>query len=199
MWPEKEEVQRFLDEGIARARQMADKALEISVLTAKGLRAAMHGQPYTGSQMIVEAERMAMKTGDPRSILIARHYRAIIERWLGRPDKFLELTEGMLQTRRDMWNLIPLAYLSYHSGVALAEIGRSEEGIVTIKDGIDMCEKFGIVLVLGSLYNAVGYCYGEIHHPERASQFNLRGEQIARGLIKQDYVGGRMLGSNEVL
>ena len=54
-----------------------------------------------------------------------------------------------------------------------------------------MCEKFGIVLALAALHNALGYCYGEIHHPERASEFNLKGEEIARGLMKQDYIGCR--------
>jgi tetratricopeptide (TPR) repeat protein len=80
---------------------------------------------------------------------------------------------------------------SFIRGLALAEIGRTEEGISLIESGIDMWEKFGALFGLGRLYNCLGYCYGEIHQPERAWAFNLKGEQTARQLKEKHPLGRR--------
>jgi tetratricopeptide (TPR) repeat protein len=40
-----------------------------------------------------------------------------------------------------------------------------------------------VLFFLAGLYNCLGYCYGEIHQPERAWAFNLKGEQISRQLM----------------
>ena len=36
---------------------------------------------------------------------------------------------------------------------------------------------------LASLYNSLGYCYGEIHNIEHAMALNQKGKEIARGLL----------------
>ena len=43
---------------------------------------------------------------------------------------------------------------------------------------------------MGRLYNTLGYCYGEIHHPEEAWKWNLKSEGIARKLMEQYPHGG---------
>jgi tetratricopeptide (TPR) repeat protein len=116
--------------------------------------------------------------------------RAISERWLGRPVKTVELTEGLVEAVSKMFNLNELTGLIYFRGLSLAEIGRIEDALAALKHGIDLCEKFGGAIHLGRLYNALGYCYSEIHNPEEAWKWNLKSEEIARKLMKQYPMGG---------
>jgi tetratricopeptide (TPR) repeat protein len=76
-----------------------------------------------------------------------------------------------------------MSYVVFTRGIALAETGRIEEGITILKDGIDVCEKFGVSIRLACLYNCLGYCYSEIHNIERAAALNKKGEEIARSLL----------------
>jgi class 3 adenylate cyclase/tetratricopeptide (TPR) repeat protein len=191
MWPQEAEAEHFFEEGIARAIHMKDKEVESWILGFMGIRAAMDGKPYKGNQMTVDAERLAMETGSKRQIFQSRHLRAFTERWLGKPSKTIELTEGMLEIMLDMLDVSYLSYMLSNRGVALAEIGRVEEGIASLKYGIDICEKYGVFDRLGALYNSLGYCYGEIYQTKTAWKFNLRGEEIARRLMEQ-YPMGRL-------
>ena len=134
-------------------------------------------------QIYVEAERMATDVGDPKAIYYMRGVRSLTERLIGRPKKTIELTEGGAEIVRETFNITGMSYFVFTRGVALAEAGRIEEGIAILKDGIDVCEKFGVPIRLGCLYNCLGYCYGEIHNIERALELNLRGEEIARSLM----------------
>jgi tetratricopeptide (TPR) repeat protein len=95
---------------------------------------------------------------------------------------------------RSMFNLNQLSGLIFIRGIALAEIGRIEEGMELLREGIDICEKFGGELMLGRLYNALGYCYQEVHAPERAWNLNLRSEKVSRELMKQYPMGREMAG-----
>jgi class 3 adenylate cyclase/tetratricopeptide (TPR) repeat protein len=191
LWPVKAEVERVFEEGIARAREMGDKALESYILAGTGIRAAMDGQPYQGNQIIIAAEKMAMALGDPESILYTRVNRSITERWIGRPKKTIELTEGVLEITREMFNVSALTYIISFRGLALAEVGRIEEAMSILNYGIDVCEKFGVSIRLGCLYNSLGYCYGEIYQTDRALYFNCKGEEIARALMEKYPMGRR--------
>ena len=191
MWPEKAEAEHFFEEGISRAREMKDKEVEGWILGFMGIRAAIDGKPYKGSQMTVDAERIAMETGNQRLTFLSRHLRAYTERWLGKPHKTIELTEGMLEIMLDMLDVSFLSYMLSNRGVALAEVGRVEDGIASLKYGIEICEKYGVFVRLGALYNSLGYCYGEIYQTKRAWKFNLRGEDIARRLMEQYPMGRR--------
>ena len=51
---------------------------------------------------------------------------------------------------------------------------------------------------LGRLYNTLGYCYSEIHHPEEAWQWNMKSEGIARKLMEQ-YPMGRQMSAEIVI
>jgi tetratricopeptide (TPR) repeat protein len=93
-----------------------------------------------------------------------------------------------------MFNLNQLSGLIFIRGVALAEIGRIEEGMGLLKEGIEICEKLGGELMLGRLYNALGYCYQEIYHPDGAWDLNVRSEEVARKLIDQYPMGREMAG-----
>jgi class 3 adenylate cyclase/tetratricopeptide (TPR) repeat protein len=97
MWPIKEEAERAYQVGMTRARELNDKGLEGSILGCRGIRAAWEGQPYEGHQMVIEGERLAMEAGDPRWIASVRTLRALTGRWLGRPAKTIELTEGLVE------------------------------------------------------------------------------------------------------
>jgi class 3 adenylate cyclase/tetratricopeptide (TPR) repeat protein len=184
------EVIRFYDEAIARAREVGNKAVESRILSVKGFYTCILGQRYKGNQIIVDAERIALETGNQQAISFTRLHRATSERWLGRPKNTIDLTEGLVEALRSAYNLANLFALIFIRGLALAEFGRIEDSIAILKEGIDICEKFGGGLHLGRLYNGLGYCYREIHHSERAWSVNLRSEEIARQQMEQ-YPTGR--------
>ena len=118
----------------------------------------------------------------------------VAERWLGRPAKAVELTEGLTDDLSKMFYLNQLSAFIYFRGLSLAEIGRIEDAISALNHGIDLCEKLGGPIHLGRLYNTLGYCYGEIHHPEEAWKWNLKSEGIARKLMEQYPMRGLIAG-----
>jgi hypothetical protein len=188
-WPVKAEAESILKEGIARAQELGDKALESSILSSMGIRMILEGRPRKAKQIHLEAEKMAADAGDPQVSAYARATRATAERWFGQPQKAIELTEGIAEIAREMFNMTGMSYVTFIRGIALAEIGRIEEGIALLNDGIDVCEKFGVSIRLACLYNCLGYCYGEIHNIGRAAALNQRGEEIARSLLKKYPMG----------
>ena len=196
----RQEVLGFYEQGIARAREVGNKSAESRIQGVKGSYISLLGLRYEesgiylGNQIIVDAERMAMETGDQRGILLNRGLRALSERWLGRPGKTIELTEGVVEALRSIFNLNQLSGLMFIRGLSLAEFGRIEDGIELLRDGIDICEKFGGALMLGRLYNSLGYCYREIYCPERAWRLNSRSEEVARKLMEQYPLGREMAG-----
>jgi class 3 adenylate cyclase/tetratricopeptide (TPR) repeat protein/ribosomal protein L40E len=185
-----EEVIRSYEEGIARAREVGDKGAESRILSIKGFYWAGLGHWYEGHKMTVEAEAMALQTGNPQAVVLTRGMRAVAERWLGRPGKTVELTEGLVDALSKMFNLNQLSGLIFIRGLSLAEIGRIEDAFAALKHGIDLCEKFGGAVHLGRLYNTLGYCYSEIHHPEEAWKWNLKSDEIARKLMEQYPIRG---------
>jgi len=109
-----------------------------------------------------------------------------------RPGKTVELTEGLTDVLSKMLNISLLSGFIFMRGLSLAEIGRIEEAVAALKHVIDLCEKFGAANHLGRLYNALGYCYSEIHYPEEAWKWNLKSEEIARKLMEQYPMGRPM-------
>jgi class 3 adenylate cyclase/tetratricopeptide (TPR) repeat protein len=189
-----EEAIRSYGEGIARAREAGDKGAESRILSTKGFYLGTLGHRYEGYSVAVEAEAMALQTGNPRSVVATRGLRAVAERWLGRPSKTVELTEGMTDALSKMFYLHELSAIIFIRGLSLAEIGRIEDAFAALKHGIDLCEKLGGLIHLGRLYNSLGYCYSEIHHPEEAWKWNLKSEEIARKLMEQYPMGGLIPG-----
>jgi len=190
----REEAIKSYEEGIIRAREAGDKGAESRILSVKGFYLGSMGYRYEGHKMTVEAEEMALQSGNPRAVVAVRGLRAVAERWLGRPGKTVELTEGVTDALSKMFNLTQLSGLIFIRGLSLAEIGRIQDAFAALKHGIDLCEKFGGAVHLGRLYNTLGYCYSEIRHPEEAWKWNLKSEGIARKLMEQYPMGGTILG-----
>jgi tetratricopeptide (TPR) repeat protein len=186
----REEGIRFYEEGIARAKEVGNKGAESQILSIKGFYFAGLGHWHEGYKMTIEAEAMALQSGNPQAVGLTRSLRALAERWLGRPGKTIELTEGLADALSKMFNLNQLSGLIFIRGLSFAEIGRIEEALAALKHGIDLCEKFGGAPNLGRLYNALGYCYSEIHHSEEAWKWNLKSERIARKLMEQYPMAG---------
>jgi tetratricopeptide (TPR) repeat protein len=191
---EREEAIRSYDEEIARAKEIGDKGAESRILSTKAFYLATLGYRYEGYNMAVQAEAMAFQTGNPSAVVATRGIRAIAERWLGRPEKTIELTEGMVDVLSKMFNLNQLSGLIFIRGLSLAEIGRIEDALGALRHGIDLCEKFGGAVHLGRLYNSLGYCFNEVHHPEEAWKWNLKSDEIARKLMEQYPMGGLIAG-----
>jgi tetratricopeptide (TPR) repeat protein len=191
---EHEDTIRSYEEGIARAREVGNKAAESQILSIEGLYMGGLSHRYEGHKMAVEAEAMALQTGDPRAVAATRLIRAFAERWLGNPGKTIELTEGLTDALSKMFNLNQLSAFIFIRGLSLAEIGRIEEAISALKHGMELCEKFGGAIHLGRLYNTLGYCYSEIHHPEEAWKWNLKSDGIARKLMEHYPIMGLIAG-----
>jgi tetratricopeptide (TPR) repeat protein len=185
----REKVLGSYEEGISRAREVGDKGTESGILGVKGFHLAAVGHAYEGHKIILEAEAMALQTGDQRAVMRTRALRAFTERWLGNPGKAIELTEGLTDALGKSYDLGQLSGIIFNRGLSLAEIGSIEEAVAALKHGIDLCEKFGGALHLGRLYNTLGYCYSEIHHREEAWKWNLKSEGIARKLMEQYPMG----------
>ena len=193
----RDETIRSYDEEILRAKEVGDKGAESRILSTKGFYLATLGHRYEGYNMVVEAEAMALQTGNPRAVIATRGLRAVAERWLGRPGKTVELTEGMVDALSKLFNLNQLSGLIFTRGLSLAEIGRIEDAFAALKHGIDLCEKLEGAVHLGRLYNTLGYSYSQIHHPEEAWKWNLKSEEIARKLMEQYPMGG--LNAGEII
>jgi tetratricopeptide (TPR) repeat protein len=133
-----------------------------------------------------------MESGKPQPVVVARFFRSVGERVLGRPHKTIELTEGMAEAASSMWSLANLSALSLVRGVALAEVGRIEDAMALLNQGIEVCEKFGAVLRVGALYNSLGYCYQQIYQHRQAWKLNLRSEEIAREMMEKHPTGRRL-------
>jgi class 3 adenylate cyclase/tetratricopeptide (TPR) repeat protein len=191
------EAIRSCEEGITRAKEIGDKGVESNILSYKGFYFCSLGHWYEGYNMMVEAEAMALQTGSQRAVVSTRVLRACAERWLGNPHKSIKLTEGMIDAMSKIFYLTPLSALIFIRGLSLAEIGRIDEAVAALKHGVDLCEKHGVALHVGRLYNTLGYCYSEIHHPEEAWKWNLRGEATARKLMEQ-YLMGRQMAAEVV-
>ena len=117
--------------------------------------------------------------------------RSIAERWIGQPQKTIELTENVIEIPSEMFDVSALSYLLSFRGLALAEVGRIDDAMSTLNYGIDVCEKFGISIRLGCLYNTLGYCYGEIFQTERALELNRKSLESARSLMEKYPMGRR--------
>jgi tetratricopeptide (TPR) repeat protein len=191
---EHEETIRSYEEGIARAREVGNKAAESQILSIEALYMGGLSHRYEGHKMAVEAEAMALQTGDPRAVAATRLIRGFAERWLGNPSKTIELTEGLTDALSKMFNLNQLSAFIFIRGLSLVEIGRIEDAISALKHGIEICERFGGAIHLGRLYNSLGYCYSEIHHPGEAWKWNLKSDWIARKLMEQYPIMGLIAG-----
>jgi len=194
-WPVKAEAEQILEQASSRAREMNDKALESFIMGGTLARQlGEYGQRWKAYQKVVERERIGVELGDQRAALSGRLLRAVFERYLGRPQKTVELTEGALESALGVFNVTILGHVIVHRGIALAETGKIENSMAVMKNGIDVYEKFGVQYHLAALYNCLGYCYTELYQAEEAWEANVRSERIARNLFEKYPIGRRHWG-----
>jgi class 3 adenylate cyclase/tetratricopeptide (TPR) repeat protein len=187
--PDKDESLRQIEEIRVWASERGDKSLESLALTNIGLWYGSYGNPVMGLELTSKAEQLALSVGEPLPVFFVRFIRAVLERWLGGPTKTVELTEGIVELLQMRFGLSTLPAAIQIRGIALAEIGRINEAMETIKKGIELCERFGATYRLGALSNCLGYCYGELYQHEQALGYNLEGEKRARGFIDKSIIG----------
>ena len=192
-----EQAIRFYDDAVARTRAVGRKAEESFILSLKGNYICTTGRRYQGCLMIRDAEKLALETGDPRAISSVRLSRAIAERWLGLPEKAVELTEGVVEAMLSMFYLEVASLGIYVRGLALAEIGRIEEAMGIVQYGIQTCESLGVTVHLDRLYNCLGYCFMEIQQIEKARGLNSRSRELGRELMER-YPSGHQISAEVV-
>jgi tetratricopeptide (TPR) repeat protein len=189
--PPEDEASRFFEKCIARARETGERTKEGWIQSSQGFYLCSKGKIHQGYEMVVGGHSMTAQSGDTISEVFSLLWRISAERWVGYPAKAIELSEGVVDVLRQAFNVVAASGGIFLRGTALAEIGRIEEGIRLIREGIDSCEKIGGGnFYLGRLYNCLGYCYSELLHPELAHALNLESEKIAREQMKK-YPGSR--------
>jgi len=166
-------------------REVGNKTTESTILAYRGMHMCDFGHRYQGYLATIEAEKVALESNDIQAILRSRVIRGFTERWMGRPLKAIELTEGIVEAARSMFFIDDVSALIFLRGIALAELGRIDEAREILRSGIDMCEKYRSLVHLGRLYNCMGYCFGEILHPEKAWEWNVRSDEIGRWLMER--------------
>jgi class 3 adenylate cyclase/tetratricopeptide (TPR) repeat protein len=189
--PARNEGEEILNQGIARSRETDDKALESINLLQKAQFTSVYGRPHVGFEMVPNAERLAMESGHPRVINFSRFIRAVIERWLGRPGNAAQLLDTVVARIRAVGSRGRLVYVLSLQGIALGEIGEIENAVASLKEGIELSEKFGIQQRRAALHNSLGYCYGEICRPDLAIQANRESKELAGRLMSQFPMGRR--------
>ena len=194
MWPQRAEAEQTLKQTIDWAQDKEDKELESIVLANLGHCRGIYGDLAEAHQTAIRAQQLASESGKSLPLFTAHMSRSFTERLLGNPEKSVELTEGMFESLRNSFAMNPLMNLILLRGMSLAEIGRIEESLALFKDGIEIFEKLGASLRLGSFNNCLGYCYGEIHQHKHAWKFNQRSEEIVRRQIEEYPVGRGLYG-----
>ncbi|MBT4643287.1 MAG: AAA family ATPase [Deltaproteobacteria bacterium] len=189
-----EECILFFDTAIERALELKSKVLESQVLALKGTYVSAFGGLYQGSQTIEKAVEIAEATGDQRSIMITRIFKGNSERWLGKPREAIESTEGFIEMLKSVSMNEMLLAVVFFRGIAFAEMGKFEEGMTMLEEGIDICEKYGNILLLGRLLNSLGYCHGELYQTEHALELNLKSYEVSRKLMEMYPMGRQFAG-----
>jgi class 3 adenylate cyclase/tetratricopeptide (TPR) repeat protein len=192
MWPKRAEAEQIMKAAIDWAHAKEDKELESITLSNLGHCQGIYGDLAEAHQTIIRAEQLATETGKSLPLFTARLTRTFTERLLGNPEKSVELTEGMFESLRKFFAMNPLMNLILLRGMSLAEIGRIEDSLALFKEGIEIFEKLGASLRLGSFNNCLGYCFGEIHQHNHAWKYNQRSEGIVRRQM-EEYPMGRGL------
>ena len=191
IWPIQEEAEQTFEEMITRAKDLEDRYLELVILLFKVFASENHGFRSELYHLSLGVEEAALELEDLRIITPSRFVRAIFERFLGRPRKCVELTEGMVESMLRMSNISIFAIMCTHRGMALAEMGRVEDAMGMLRHAVDQFEKYGVYYYLGPLNNCLGYCYGEIYQTKLARKCNLESEEIERRLLKIHPIGRR--------
>ena len=194
MWEDRAEAHKVLKEALDWAQNRDDSELKSIVLANRGHVECTYGDVIKAHQTVIGAEQLALQTGKTQPIFTARLTRSFIEKLLGAPYKSVELTEGMIDSLRKSYALTPLMNVILVRGMALAEIGRIDESIELLMDGIELFEKLGASFRLGSFNNCLGYCYSEIHQHKTAWKYNLRSEEIVRQQMLESPLGRSLFG-----
>ncbi len=192
-----EQTLRFYDDAVDRTKALRQKAAESFILSLKGNYICTTGRRYQGYLIVRDAEKLALETEDPRAISGVHLIQAMAERWLGLPEKAVEMTEGVVEAMRSMFYLEIASLGIYIRGLALAELGRIEEAMRLLQPGIQNCESLGIKIHLGRLYNCLGYCFMEIQQIEKAQELNSRSRELGRELMV-GYPSGRQVAAEIV-
>ena len=197
--PDRANAMSTIDAGIERARELGDKTFECQSLSWKGLNECCYGLIVQGIETAKQAESVALKTNDPFSLFLVRFHRAFHERFLGNPLKTVELTEGMVESMGNLFNIASLSTIIFWRGIALAETGRLKDAFSILKHGLDLSLKYGPFWRHAALLNCLGYCYGEIYQSKKALALNRESEKLARKLFDENPMGRLMYGEIAII
>lgn len=196
----KDEVPGLCDEGLSLARTLQDKSAEARIAASYAYWRYLwkHTPEY---ETFLEALKLAKESADPSAIFFISLMLSLQERWRGNPRQSLRYSEGMVE-RLQSASMIHLASaVSITRGWALTDLGEYNEAIAFQKKWINILERNSIYLILGRVYNGLGWTYSEVYELEQAAFFNNRAIQIAVALQKMPaliYTTAEILAMSEV-
>ena len=95
------------------------------------------GEADQGRAKICESISAAERSNEPASVIAPLTYACMLYRELREPANVLEVAEHLLAISREQQLPGMIAFASVFRGWALAEEGRTDEGIALIRDGLD--------------------------------------------------------------
>ena len=124
-----------------------------------------------------------------------------MERWRGNPRRAKELLEGSADFLQSQFNIRYANYLNLFSAWNLTELGRYNEAIPYLNQGLDIAEKNSLHFFICRYYNSLGWTYSEFYSLQKAVRFNSQALESVVALKKSPamfYIASEIRAMTEV-
>jgi len=136
-------------------------------------------------EAIENALAMSKKAGQIKAIVQCSFFLSLFERWGGNPKKSLQYTEGLPELLQSVYNLTVACAVSFSRSWALIDTGRYNEAIVSLYTLLESVEQNNLSIMLGRIYNSIGWGLSETYSLDKAIDFNQKSLEHSIGLLKQ--------------
>ncbi|MGD8891142.1 MAG: adenylate/guanylate cyclase domain-containing protein, partial [Desulfobacterales bacterium] len=167
----KDRTPHICEQGLKLSRDLEDKGTE-AFITALHAYWRYHWQRSDEYETFQNCLSMAEKSGQPRALLLTRAYLAVVERFRGNPRRALELTEALIEPLQSAFLLGSANYLNLLFSWAQTEIGRYNEAVRYLEQGLDIAKKNSLNFFIFRYYNTLGWTYSELYSLKKAFHFN---------------------------
>jgi tetratricopeptide (TPR) repeat protein len=162
------------------------QALALACLDEEDL---VHGR-VTEDSMMIEAGELAERSGHP--VARAMALQQLIQRceWRGEFRRTVELCEKTLEIAREERLSTLGVFPGWFCGIALTCLGQYGDALSRMQSALEACERLGDRALKARLLNTMGWCHAEFGAHGRASEFNRRGEELAREIVESGAIAG---------
>ncbi len=182
----------------AEARACAERAIEVSrehdLPGAHALALAcldeddlVHGR-VTDDSLAAEAMRLAEISGDPEARILALQQMLQRLEWRGEFREALKVGKAAIAIAQEKRLSTLAVFPSWFCGLALTCLGDYGTALEWMQGSLDVCGRLGDRALSARVLNTLGWCYAEFGAHDRASEFNRRGEEMAREIVELQVV-----------